>query len=97
MSQTNKQLAEFGSINVGGRKVLGTQSAAITSVPAVTTIGANTGTPAAGLSLIGDTTAVNQATNIMNDLASNQEDVAALRTTVNSILTALRSHGIIAT
>lgn len=46
----------------------------------VTTVGANTGTSGAGLSLIGDTTAVNQAANLMNDLVALQEDILDAKT-----------------
>lgn len=49
------------------------------AVGAMTTIGANTGTSGAGLSLIGDTSTVNQATNIMNDFAALQEDINAIK------------------
>lgn len=61
---------------------------------AMTTIGSNTGTSGAGLSLIGDTTSVNQATNLMNDLAALQEDIAALDTIVTEIRTALVNLGL---
>jgi len=44
----------------------------------VTTTGANTGTAGAGLSLIGNTTTVNQATNLMNDFRALQEDLDSL-------------------
>ena len=44
--------------------------------------GSNTGTSGSGLSLIGDTTSVNQASNLMNDLIALQEDIAALDTTL---------------
>lgn len=60
----------------------------------MTTVGANTGTAGAGLSLIGDTTAVNQASNLMNDLLALQEDIAALDTIVTAIRTALVDTGI---
>jgi hypothetical protein len=60
-----------------------------------TTVGANTGTSGAGLSLIGDTTAVNQASNIMNDFVAVQEDIDGLNTLVESIRTALIAHGLI--
>lgn len=62
---------------------------------AMTTIGSNTGTSGAGLSLIGDTTSVNQASNLMNDLAALQEDIAALDTVVTAIRSALVTAGII--
>lgn len=60
----------------------------------MTTIGANTGTSGAGLSLIGDTSTVNQATNLMNDLAALQEDIAALDAVVTQIRTALVDLGL---
>jgi len=60
-----------------------------------TTTGSNTGTSGAGLSLIGDTTSVNQASNIMNDLVALKEDITALNTLVNSIRTALINCNII--
>ena len=53
----------------------------------VTTAGANTGTAGAGLSLIGDTTAVNQASNLMNDLAALREDIATLDTRTTNMFT----------
>lgn len=61
---------------------------------AMTTTGANTGTAGAGLSLIGDTTMVNQATNIMNDLKALLEDITALDTIVTEIRTALVATGL---
>ena len=61
----------------------------------MTTIGANTGTSNAGLSLIGDTAAVNQAANLMNDLAALNEDIIALDVVVSAIRTALIAHGLI--
>jgi hypothetical protein len=65
------------------------------AVGAVTTIGTNTGTPGAGLSLIGDTTMVNQATNLMNDMAALREDIAAVFTLANALRSALVDSGII--
>jgi hypothetical protein len=62
---------------------------------AMTTAGNNTGTSGAGLSLIGDTTMVNQASNLMNDLKALQEDIAALDTIVTAMRTALVNLGII--
>ncbi|MHA2380784.1 MAG: hypothetical protein ACXADS_16050 [Candidatus Thorarchaeota archaeon] len=49
------------------------------AVGAVTTVGANTGTAGAGLSLIGDTSTVNQAANIMNDFVALQEDILGVQ------------------
>src|SRR3990167_8501731 len=56
---------------------------------AMTTVGANTGTAGAGLSVIGNTTSVDQAANLMNDLLAIQEDITALDTLVTAIRTAL--------
>lgn len=61
---------------------------------AMTTVGSNTGTSAAGLSLIGDTTAVDQSANIMNDLVALQEDIAALDTLLTEVRTALVNLGL---
>jgi len=61
---------------------------------AITGVGDNTGTAGAGLSLIGDTTSVNQAANIMNDFKAVQEDIAALDTLLTAIRTALVNAGI---
>jgi len=61
----------------------------------MTTTGANTGTSGAGLSLIGDTTTVNQAANLMNDLKALQEDIGALDILLTEIRTALVNAGII--
>jgi hypothetical protein len=65
------------------------------AVGAVTTVGANTGTAGAGLSLIGDTSTVNQAANIMNDFVALQEDISALQVLVNELRSAMVSMGII--
>jgi hypothetical protein len=62
---------------------------------AVTTVGANTGTAGAGLSLIGDTTSVNQAGALMNDLAALREDIAAAFTLVNQLRSDLVAVGLI--
>lgn len=70
-------------------------SASQGAVGAVTTIGSNTGTPAAGLSLIGDTTSVNQAAALMNDLAALREDIAAAITLVNQLRSELVTLGLI--
>lgn len=61
---------------------------------AMTTVGANTGTAGAGLSLIGDTTMANQASALMNDLLALQEDITALDTIVTEIRTALVNLGL---
>lgn len=62
---------------------------------AVTTVGSNTGTAAAGLSLIGDTTMSNQAAAIMNDLAALREDIAAAFVLLAAMRTGLVNLGII--
>ncbi len=59
------------------------------ALSACTTVGSNTGTPAAGLSLIADTTSVNGAAAIMNDLASLQRDIAAAVVLINALRAAL--------
>lgn len=51
----------------------------------VTTVGANTGAPQAGLSLIGDTSTVDQSAALMNDLASLRDDMAAAFTLINAL------------
>jgi hypothetical protein len=61
---------------------------------AMTTVGSNTGTSAAGLSLIGDTSTGDQSAALMNDLVALQEDIAALDTLVTAIRTALVDTGI---
>ena len=53
-----------------------------------------TGTAAAGLSLIGNTSTGDQSAALMNDFASIQEDLAALQTAVNSLLQFQRAVGI---
>ena len=60
----------------------------------MTTVGNNTGTGGAGLSLIGNTTSVDQAANLMNDLKAIQEDVVALDTLLTAVRTALVNAGI---
>lgn len=60
-----------------------------------TTVGDNTGTAGAGLSLIGDTTSVDQAAAIMNDFKALQEDIAGLTTLVNALRSALVDLGIV--
>lgn len=81
-----------GLVTVDGSQLASANQAA---VGAVTTVGSNTGTAGAGLSLIGDTTSVNQASNLMNDLAALQEDIAATITLVNQLRSDLVSAGII--
>lgn len=60
----------------------------------MTTVGANTGTAGAGLSLMGDTTSVDQAANIMNDFRAVQEDVSALDALLTETRTALVALGL---
>ena len=60
----------------------------------MTTTGTNTGTAAAGLSLIGNTTTVDQAANLMNDLVALKEDVNALDVLLTEIRTTLVANGI---
>lgn len=60
----------------------------------MTTVGANTGTSGAGLSLIGDTSSVDQSAALMNDLLALQEDIAALDAIVTEIRTALVNLGL---
>jgi len=57
----------------------------MTAADTATTTGANTGTAGAGLSLIGDTTSVNQAANLMNDLVALKEDITNLFTRLGEI------------
>ena len=59
----------------------------------MTTAGDNTGTGGAGLSLIGNTTSVDQAANLMNDFKAVNEDIAALDTIVTAIRAALVASG----
>lgn len=75
-SPGNVQLGAVGdSISFYG----GAVPVAKQAVGAMTTVGANTGTAGTGLSLIGDTSTVNQAANIMNDLLALQEDINAIK------------------
>lgn len=62
---------------------------------AVTTIGTNTGTAGAGMTLIADTSTGDRSAEIMNDFAAVQEDLSALFTLVAAIRTALVDSGII--
>jgi hypothetical protein len=62
---------------------------------AVTTVGTNTGTPGAGLSLIGDTQTTDQSAALMNDLAALREDLAAAFTLINQLRTDLAAVGLI--
>ena len=95
MSQSLQVNKSFGGLTVQGQNVIKTPGSSLNNVAAMTTVGANTGTSAAGLSLIGNTTSVDQSTNLMRDLKSLQEDVNSLQTSVNLILASLRSFGVI--
>lgn len=83
-------------LDTNGVTVVTTRQANVADPGAHTTVGSNTGTSGAGLSLIGDTTAVNQASNLMNDLVALQEDIDALHTAVVAILDILENHGLMA-
>lgn len=61
---------------------------------AITVVGGNSGTSGAGLTLIGDTSSVDQASNLMNDLLALQEDITALDTLLTEVRTALVDTGI---
>ena len=73
------------------------QGVAVTSPAAVTTVGDNTGTAAAGLSLIGDTSTVDGSAAIMADFASLQEDVSDIRNQLEALLSSLEGAELIAT
>jgi len=90
-------ISKTGNIEFGGNQVIGEQQPAIADVSSPTLVGSNTGTSATGLSLIGDTSTIDQSATIMNDLVALQEDINELQSKVNVILTALRTHGLIAT
>jgi len=70
------------------------QSAILANAVTVT-IGANTGLSQAGLSSIGDTTSVDVSGALMNDLASIQADLLALKTSVNYVIAAIKAANII--
>jgi len=76
-------LAEIGFFSA--TPVVQPASADQTALGAATTIGTSTGTPAAGLSLIGDTATVDQSAALMNDLASLRRDIANAYTLINAI------------
>ncbi len=97
MSQSSQVIKSFGGIVVGGTALTTpvAPSSAIANVATVTTVGANTGTSAAGLSLITATDTTDQSANIMRDFKSLQEDVLALKTTLDLLLVASRAHNII--
>ena len=95
MSQSLKITKEFGALKVNGQNVVKTAGSAVTNASVITTVGANTATSAVGLSLIGDTSAIDQSANIMTDFRSIQEDVSNLQITMNLILARLRTYGVI--
>jgi hypothetical protein len=92
-----KDLYLTGNISVGANQVVSAQGSAVSDAAVTTTVGSNTGTAGAGLSLIGDTTSVDQASNIMNDFVALQEDILDIKTQLNDLLARLRTHGLIAT
>jgi len=71
-----------GNLEVAGTQVLTTQQTAVADVATTTTVGANTGTAGAGLSLIGDTSSVDQSSALMNDLLALQEDILDFKNTI---------------
>lgn len=93
----NLDLASGNVLEIAGVQVVGAQQAAIADVATTTTVGANTGTSGAGLSLIGDTSSSDQSAALMNDLVALQEDILDLKTQLNVALATLRTHGLIAT
>lgn len=97
---TNKHFTATEKTKLSGVTTAATanvQQAAEADLGSATTIGANTGTAGAGLSLIGDTSTTDQSTALMNDLAALQEDNAALNSKVNALLAKLRTANIIST
>jgi hypothetical protein len=96
MSQSLHIIKEFAGLKINGSEI--TPKTALTSVTdatIVTTVGANTATSAAGLSLVGDTSVADQSVPIMTDILSLQQDVDNLQITVNLILARLRTYGVI--
>ncbi len=65
------------------------------ALTAVTTAGSNVTASGAGLSLIGDTTSVNQAAAIMADFTALREDVLQMSVLLTAIRTALVTTGLI--
>ncbi len=92
--QSARVSVNFGKIKLSGLPVLNGQGSSIADVPVATTVGANTGTAGSGLSLIGNTTTVDQSAAIMNDLEALRQDIVALRTTVNLIITSMETQGL---
>ena len=76
----NAQIGFFSAV-----PVVQPASADQAALGAATTVGTNTGTPAAGLSLIGDTATVDQSAALMNDLASLRRDIANAYTLINAL------------
>lgn len=92
MANPSKQESMLADKN--DKPMITTQQATVADAGAVTTVGSNTGTAAAGLSLIGDTSSANQAAALMNDLVALQEDISALRTQVVAMNAVLEAHGL---
>ncbi len=81
-------------LRVNGNKVVGARQPASATVPTVTTKGTNIGVSGPGLSLIGNTSTVDQSLLIMNDFESLREDIVNLKTAVDGIRTVLINHGL---
>ena len=77
----------------GNAEIVQPASAGQADQGAMTTVGSNTGTGGGGLSLIGDTSTVDQSAALMNDLKALQEDIAALDTLLTEVRTALVNLG----
>jgi hypothetical protein len=88
-------LANSKVYKVDGTQVVGAQGAAVADAAVVTTVGTNTGTSGAGLSLIGPTDTADQSAALMNDLVALQEDISDIRDQLNTALAELRTHGLI--
>ena len=84
--------SKFGAFGV--TPVVQPAAANQAALGAMTTIGANTGTAGAVLSLIGNTADVDQSAALMNDLLALQEDVNAIGVLLTQIRTALVNVGI---
>lgn len=93
-SQSSRVSLNVGKLQVAGTTVLSGQGSSISDVPTVTTVGSNNATSSAGLHLIGATNSGDVSANIMSDFKALQEDIVALRTTVNSIISSLEAQGI---
>jgi len=89
MKVTDKEIGFFGSTEIVQPAASGQADPG-----AMTTAGSNTGTAGAGLSLIGDTSTVNQSAALMNDLKALQEDITALDTLLTEVRTSLVNLGL---